>query len=202
MSTKNINRRMRNWRAVVYPESAPENWQQILNEKNIKWACSPLHDKDLDDDNKPKKAHWHIVICFPGNKSFEQVVEDITEPIHAPIPKPCADVRGAVRYFIHKDHPHKYQYEEKDIQAFGGFDLGDVLALSKTEKTQLIIDITNFIREWDIKEYWDIIFYAIDERPEWVDIVQGNSIYFERLLKSNRHRPRMDGVDNDGVVNE
>lgn len=201
MANNDANRRTRNWCAVVYPDSAPNDWKTYLDNLNIKWACSPLHDKDTDDDGQIKKPHWHIILCYNGNKSFKQVCEDLSE-LHCPIPQICRDVRGSVRYFIHKDHPHKYQYKEKEIQAFGGFDLGDVLALSKTEKTQLIIDITNFIREWDIKEYWDIIFYAIDERPEWVDIVQGNSIYFERLLKSNRHRPRMDGVDNDGVVNE
>lgn len=215
MSTNYSNRRTRNWTVEVYPSehwyrnnifdglydgsdgwgSAPDNWKDLLNELNLKWACSPLHYKDIDGNGKIKKPHWHIVICFSGNKSFEQVVEDITEPLFAPIPQPCRDVRGMVRYFIHKDHPHKFQYSKEDIESYGGFDVGDVLKLSKSEKTQLLIDIALFIHDEDIKEYWDLQFYAIYEKPEWVEAIQDNSMYFERLLKSNRHRKRDIDVD-------
>lgn len=199
MSDKKSNRRTRNWCAVVYPDSAPENWKSILDSLNIKWACSPLHDKDTDDDEQLKKAHWHIVLCYNGNKSYEQVVEDL-EPLNCPVPQICRDVRSSVRYFIHKDHPHKFQYSQADIETFGGFDIGDVFSLSKSEKTQYLIDISLFIREWDIKEYWDLLFYAVDENTEWVQVIQDNSMYFERLLKSNRHRPRSVNVDDDGVI--
>lgn len=191
MSNKNANsRRVRNWCAVVYPDSAPENWKDILDSLNVKWACSPLHDKDVDDDGQLKKPHWHIVVCYSGNKSFEQVVEDVTEPLNAPIPQICRDVRSSVRYFIHKDHPHKFQYSQADIEAYGGFDVGDVFQLSKSEKTQMLTDISLFIREFDIKEYWDLLFYAVDENADWVQVIQDNSMFFERLLKSNRHRVR------------
>ena len=38
--------RVRNWSWIVYPESAPENWKQLLDETGEKWIESPLHDKD------------------------------------------------------------------------------------------------------------------------------------------------------------
>lgn len=201
MNDKKSNRRTRNWCAVVYPESAPDNWKCILDSLNIKWACSPLHDKDVDDDEQLKKAHWHIVLCYNGNKSYEQVVEDL-EPLNCPVPQICRDVRSSVRYFIHKDHPHKFQYNQADIEVFGGFDIGDVFSLSKSEKTQYLIEISLFIREWDFKEYWDLLYYAIDNNTEWVSIIQDNSMYFERLLKSNRHRPRLVNVDSDGIIHD
>lgn len=201
MASDNSNRRARNWCAVVYPDSAPSDWKQILDNLNVKWACSPLHDKDTDDDGQLKKPHWHIVICYSGNKSFEQVKDDLAE-IKCPIPQICRDVRSSVRYFIHKDHPHKFQYSQADIESYGGFDVGDVFQLSKSEKTQVLIDISMFVREWDIKEYWDLLFYAIDQNPDWVQMIQDNSMYFERLLKSNRHRPRVANVDGDGVIQD
>lgn len=201
MASNNVNRRSRNWCAVVYPDSAPSDWKQLLDNLNIKWACSPLHDKDIDDDEQIKKAHWHIILCYGGNKSFDQVKEDLAE-LKCPIPQICRDVRSSVRYFIHKDHPHKFQYSQADIEAFGGFDIGDAFSLSKSEKTQYLIDISLFIREWDFKEYWDLLYYAIDNNTEWVSIIQDNSMYFERLLKSNRHRPRAVNVDEDGVIQE
>ena len=38
----------RTWGAVVYPESAPDNWIEILEETRIQFAVSPLHDKDVN----------------------------------------------------------------------------------------------------------------------------------------------------------
>lgn len=38
----------RTWGAVVYPESAPEDWLKILEETRVQFAVSPLHDKDTD----------------------------------------------------------------------------------------------------------------------------------------------------------
>lgn len=40
--------RTRNWCAVVYPDSAPENWRDILDGQHICWVESPLHDQDVN----------------------------------------------------------------------------------------------------------------------------------------------------------
>lgn len=194
MANKNTNRRSRNWCAVVYPDSAPDNWKEILDSLNVKWTCSPLHDKDVDDDGQLKKAHWHIVVCFSGNKSFEQVVEDVTEPLHCPIPQICRDVRSSVRYFIHKDHPHKFQYDKKDIETYGGFDIGDVFSFSKSEKLDLLKEVIEFIRDEDIIEYYELVNYAMLERPDdWFPLItEGYTIMIREYINSNRHRTRFD----------
>lgn len=55
--------RVRNWSWIVYPESAPENWRQLLDETGEKWIESPLHDKDINETtDEIKKPHWHIII--------------------------------------------------------------------------------------------------------------------------------------------
>ena len=55
---KKADSRARNWSLVVYPESAPENWRDILDDYHIPWVESPLHDKDINPDGEIKKAHW------------------------------------------------------------------------------------------------------------------------------------------------
>lgn len=57
------------------PESAPDGWQQIIAEWKIEALISPLHDKDVDPQNQPKKPHHHVVVLFEGKKSLEQVRE-------------------------------------------------------------------------------------------------------------------------------
>ena len=37
--------RARTWTFVQYPESAPENWRDILDGYHIPWVESPLHDR-------------------------------------------------------------------------------------------------------------------------------------------------------------
>lgn len=181
------NKRARNWCAVVYPDSAPENWQQEFDKLQLKWACSPLHDKDVDDDTQTKKAHYHIVICYSGNKSFDQVKEDLAV-LNCPIPQICRDVRSSVRYFIHQDHPHKYQYSKDDIQTFGGFDIGDIFALSKSEKTQLYKEIVRWVEDYDCTELWDLTLYSMENRQDWFELITEHTIFVNQLIKSNRHR--------------
>ena len=50
MSEKGVqkDRRARSWSWIVYPESAPDNWRQLLDETGEKWIESPLHDKDIN----------------------------------------------------------------------------------------------------------------------------------------------------------
>lgn len=193
MPSDNSNRRVRNWCAVVYPESAPANWKDILDSKGVKWACSPLHDKDVDDDGEVKKAHWHIILCYGGNKSYEQVVDDLQE-LNCPRPQVCRDVTSSVRYFIHKDHPHKFQYSEKDIECYGGFDIAQVFKLSSSERKELFRQIVEYVREQDILEFWDLMMYAMDEHPDdWFPLLsESGSIMLNNLIKSNRHRRRFD----------
>jgi len=40
---------------IVYPESAPDNWIDKLEEQHIQALISPIHNKDIDKENKQKK---------------------------------------------------------------------------------------------------------------------------------------------------
>lgn len=64
--------------AVVYSESAPEGWEEILKLKGISWARSPLHDSDINPTGEPKKAHYHIILSFPG-LTTDKTVNDIKQ---------------------------------------------------------------------------------------------------------------------------
>lgn len=214
MASNNSSRRSTNWCAIVYPESAPGDWKDILDSKNVRWACSPLHDKDIDDDSEQttKKAHWHIIICYNSLKSFEQVVDDLQE-LNCPRPQICRDVRSSVRYFIHKDHPHKYPYSEDDIECYGGFDIGDYFNISKSELRVYRKEMADYIEEHNVIELMDFDSYCRKFKTDtWYRVLSENStIYFDRLIKSNRHRPRnyiedangnLRECDSDGVIKE
>lgn len=178
----------RNWGAVIYPESAPENWIDILKIKGITLAVSPLHDKDLDDGSngkKLKKAHYHIIMCFGSPTTFNNV-KAITEELNQPNPIPLESVRGYYRYFTHKDNPEKYQYNEKEIQLFNGFDVCDVI--NSFEVFQHMKEIQNFIIEKDIYEYSDLIdFLLFSDFMELWNVACSHTLFFNTYITSRRH---------------
>lgn len=134
-------KRARNWSWIIYPESAPNNWEDLINEHHIKWAHSPVHDKDVYDKDvyeeeqcvntikkvkhkkgEKKKAHIHCVAMFEGKKSKTQI-EEILKDVNASLPIVCNSVVGMVRYFVHLDNTEKAQYKIEDIKSFCNFDI-------------------------------------------------------------------------------
>ncbi|MGZ7412941.1 Rep family protein, partial [Streptococcus pyogenes] len=80
------NSRGRNWTFVLYPESAKAEWLEYLKELHIQFVVSPLHDRDTDTEDRMKKEHYHILVMYEGNKSYEQI-KIITEELNATIPQ-------------------------------------------------------------------------------------------------------------------
>lgn len=197
--------RIRNWTFVIYPESAPKNWRDILDEQHIQWIESPLHDKDTNEDGTPKKPHWHILLMYDGKKSFEQIKE-ITDSLNSPIPQKVASTKGLVRYMIHMDNPDKVQYNQADIIGHGGVDLAELLKPTSSTRYQLIGEMMDYVREKNIIEMEDLLYYARIERfDDWFPLLCDNSAYIMgSMIKSRRHKTeqsiRIVRVDDNGEI--
>ena len=176
----------RNWGAVVYPESAPENWIDILKLKGISFAVSPLHDKDINPTGEAKKAHFHIILSFPG-PTTDKTVNDIMKELNQPIAIPLESVRGYYRYFTHKDNPEKYQYDSQDIQLFNGFDVTDIL--NNFEVYQFLKEIQIMIIEQDIIEYSDLLDYLMCQGyMELWNVACSHTLFLNTYITSKRHK--------------
>ena len=73
ISPKKKDDRTKNWAAIFYPESLPEDWLSKCRALLIDILISPLHDQDILPDGQKKKPHYHVIFKFSSNKSFEQV---------------------------------------------------------------------------------------------------------------------------------
>ena len=189
MSKSVKSNRTLNWDIIVYPESAPANWRDILDETHIEWACSPLHDKDINATGEPKKAHYHVVLCFPSVKTYEQVCE-VIEPLNCPIPQRCHSLKGSIQYFIHKNNPEKAQYNESEIEAHGGLDLRSALAPTASERYDIIAEMIEFVKANEIIEFQDLMDYSMyNERERWYPLLCDNCAFvIDKYIKSQRHR--------------
>lgn len=185
---KKKDTRTRNWTFIVYPDSAPENWREIIDSIHVPWVESPLHDKDTNPDGTIKKAHWHILVMFDSNKSYEQI-RRITLKIKAPNPQKVANAKGMVRYFAHIDNPNKYQYNKSDIIEHAGADVSRFLSSTTAERYQLIKEMMFYVKSQNITEISDLLDYAMSERfYDWFPLLTDNSAYImESYIRSKRH---------------
>lgn len=177
----------RTWGAVVYPESAPEDWLKILEETRVQFAVSPLHDKDTDPYGEIKKSHWHVIVCWDGPVT-EVAAKKLMDSINAPKPIKLESVRGAYRYFTHMDNPDKYQYDDKDIRVFNGFDISSYISMTKEEKYEAISTIKNLIHQRRITEYIDLLDIVEEEDYSLFKVACDNTILITAMLRSARHK--------------
>lgn len=180
--------RVRNWTFLVYPESSPEDWRDILDDLHIPWVESPLHDKDNNANGEPKKAHWHILILFEGNKSYIQV-KSITDKLNSTIPQKVASAKGLIRYMAHLDNPDKYQYDKGEIIGHGGIDLIEYLKPTSSTRYQLISEMRQWVQDNNCTEFFMLFDYAAVERfSDWFPLLCDNSAYIMgEYIKSIRH---------------
>lgn len=179
----------RNWGAVLYPESLPSNWLEILQLKGLAFAVSPLHDKDIDDEvsKTTKKPHYHIILCFPGPTTDKVVNHIIVKELGQPIAIPLESVGGYYRYFTHKDNPDKYQYNSTDIKLFNGFDVTDVL--NNFEVFKIMKEIQHLILENCILEYADLMDFLIqNDKMELWNVACSHTTFFNSYITSKRNK--------------
>lgn len=187
--SKRKDERVRNWTFIVYPESAPDKWRDILDDMHVPWIESPLHDKDVNVDGEIKKSHWHILLFFNTKKSYEQICE-ITESLNSPIPQKVENAKGMVRYFAHLDNPEKYQYNKSDIVSHGGVDVHKFLTSSGGDKKRILSEIQEWINESGCVEFSDLADYArVEHYDDWYEvIINSSTIFLNAYIRSMRYK--------------
>jgi len=195
--------RTRNWNFILYPESAPENWREVISDTHIEWVCSPVHDRDLNPDGEPKKAHHHVTLLWPGPKTYDQVKE-LTDQLNAPRPMPCQSVKGSIRYMTHKDNPEKVQYDWADIKCYNGADIDKLCAATATERMAIQLEMVDFIRQRRITEFADLVDYARAEGlDDWFNVAMNfSTLSLNHYITSQRNRARAEAMLIDPVSGE
>lgn len=103
--------------------------------KQVKQYAVILHDRDVTEDGKPKKAHYHVMIHFDKSRDTTAI-----EKWFSITPNFITKIKGrwkdALLYMVHKNAPQKVQYEPTEVVA--NFDYETELeALIKSEIARL-----------------------------------------------------------------
>lgn len=183
--------RQRVWDCVVYPDSAPENWRDILDDFHIMWCESPLHEFDIKDPKtgEVKKPHWHVIFSFDGPKSYDQVLS-IASTVGCSFVERTHDICAMTRYLAHLDHPNKHLYDPDFIIGHGGYDVAFYLKPSCSSRYVMIREMIAYVKESGICEFQDLLDYASAERfNDWFPLLCDSCSYVVgTYIKSQRHR--------------
>lgn len=179
----------RAWTAIIYPDSAPENWRDIIDDLHIPWVESPLHDRDQNPTGEQKKPHWHIILYADGPKTFNNVSK-LLEELNAPEIRPCNSLVGLVRYFAHLDNPEKFQYDKDYIIGHSGFDVDTYLSMRPGEELEQIACMMDQVVNENITEYFDLVMYARTyHQHDWFPLLAKSYSYFmKEFIASYRHK--------------
>ena len=181
------DKRSNKWAFLLYQESAPENYLDILEEMHIPFVLSPWHDKDVNKETGEfKKAHKHGVLFFESLKSYTQVSELLTEKLNTPSHVEIVmSPKGMYDYFIHAENPDKTLYSIDEIESGCGFELEQFLITNNNEEyLSTVIDI---IEEHNFTEFNNLVRYARVENPSLLNLIINKTYFFAKYLDSRRY---------------
>lgn len=188
------DQRQRSFATIVYPDSAPSDWQVLLQELKIPCAVSPLHDSDSNPDGSPKKPHYHVVFHFEGKKSVDQV-SAITSTFGGVGVECVHSLRAYCRYLCHLDNPEKSSYKPSDVLVLGGLDYSGIIE-SAADRYAVIRAIVAFCVDNDVREFADLLEYAMFNNEAWFSALSDNCAYIiKEYIRSRRHRAIGGGSD-------
>lgn len=183
--------RFRNGVFIVYPDSAPENWIEILRMQHVPFIVSPLHDKDQDLSEYDgdlvlvsKKAHWHVAVLCDGNKPLSYF-QDLSDSVNGSRAWKIQNVRSMLRYFCHLDNPEKYQYPENELRQYCG---ASYEAYMELEGFQLLCEckrIIRFCKENKITSFTGLVDNLVrNDYDDWMHIVTAQrTLFFSSYLR-------------------
>ena len=180
-------KRSNKWAFLLYQESAPEHYLDVLENMHIPFVLSPWHDKDINKETGEfKKAHKHGALYFDSLKSYSQVsellIKNLTTPAHV---EPVMSPKGMYDYFTHAENPEKTLYDINQIETGCGFELDKFLISNNSD--EFLLMVIDMIEEHNFTEFNNLVRYARKENQQLLSLVMDKTYFFAKYLDSRRH---------------
>ncbi len=187
MSMMNKNKRSNKWAFLIYEESAPSNYRDILEQMHVPYILSPWHNQDIDHSTGSiKKSHKHGALFFDSLKSYSQVSELLQHYLNAPSHvEVIMSPKGMFDYFIHASNPDKTPYDINDIESGCGFNLNQFLL--DQGQDEVFNNIIDLIETQDFIEFQNLVMYARQHHPSYLKLIIQHTYFFAKYLDSRRH---------------
>ena len=184
-SKKKSALRYYNFSTIVYPESAPADWIQRLDDYQVSYFISPLHDRDMNMlGTEPKKPHYHVIVMYESKKSYNQIKE-LFDDIGGVGGEIVQSLRGASRYLCHLDNPDKRRYPTSEVRQGFGADYDKTITLVSDLRTATAM-MTQVIDNENILHFDDFVIYCRDNNMEWFNLLSEKRTFFIKEYINSR----------------
>ena len=182
-------KRSNKWAFLIYQESSPENYLEILESLRVPFVLSPWHDKDINSETgEIKKSHKHGALYFDSLKSYSQVSELISNKLNGPSHVEIVlSPKGMFNYFTHADNPDKTLYNVEDIESGCGFEIDKFLLEQNSDN--FMNEVIDIIEENNFTEFEDLVRYARKNNYLLLGLIIERTYFFAKYLDSRRHNP-------------
>lgn len=193
-----MSERSQYFTCLVYPESAPEDWLDIIKAEHVRCLISPLHDRDFLKDGSPEKPHRHVIACYDSLKSENQAKAffykfgGVVPPgelflVHSQ--------RSYARYLCHLDEtdPRKHLYDTSDVIVIGDLDYQDIIS-SVQDDDRIINEILDIIEDNDLiflTDLTDILRFDSRYKDHFRTLYKKSTVFFRDILKSREYKNRI-----------
>lgn len=196
------------WAAIVYPESAPDGWENALDRTGMQWEKSLLHDKDPWDHDSPaglgeengkqkafkkgevykigdkKKSHWHILGKLDKPMKYAKLCKLVQSITHGTLPVEVTSLIGYHEYMGHVHNPDKYPYwKEGSPEAHNGF----TLEMNGGERKRVQALIVSQINTYKI-DTWGKLMKKYVACPEYLDIIAMRSAFYKNCVNHEYYK--------------
>ena len=180
-------KRSNKWAFLLYQESAPEHYLDVLENMHIPFVLSPWHDKDINKETGEfKKTHKHGALYFDSLKSYSQVSELLIKNLNTPAHvEPVMSPKGMYDYFTHAENPEKTLYDINQIETGCGFELDKFLISNNSD--EFLLMVIDMIEEHNFTEFNNLVRYARKENQQLLSLVMDKTYFFAKYLDSRRH---------------
>ncbi|HCQ8733136.1 TPA: replication protein [Enterococcus faecalis] len=184
---KQKEKRSNKWAFLIYRESTPNNYMDILESLHVPFILSPWHDKDIHSETgEIKKTHKHGALYFESLKSYSQVSELITDKLNGPAHvESVMSPKGMYNYFTHAENPDKTPYNIEDIESGAGFELKKFLLDQNSDN--FMNEVIDVIEENNFTEFKDLVRYARENNYLLLGLIVERTYFFAKYLDSRRY---------------
>lgn len=200
MTYENQIDKSRIWLAVTYPENMRQGWEEDCDEILQLPFAYCIHNGDrlkavAGQKAEGRKVHVHFILVFKNTTTRKHalaVINLLSEEGKQCCPgvKACLDVRQSWDYLIH-DTPNarkkgKELYPPEARITGNCFDIGAYEQLSQDEKDQMIDELLQFAKVWNIRDMSD--FYSkMREAFDWryFEVFRTANAMIDRVCRGN-----------------
>lgn len=181
------DQRSNKWTFLMYEESAPPDYIDVLNSIQVPYVLSPWHDKDVNSKTgELKKSHKHGALFFESLKSYSQVSGLISTKLNAPSHvEVVMSPKGMFDYFTHAENPEKSQYDINEIESGAGFELDKFLVEQNSDT--FMNDVIDIIEQNDFTEFHDLVTFARKNDYVLLNLIIERTFFFSKYLDSRRY---------------